>query len=346
MARERSKGRNMASFKSVSHSERSEGFILVAVLWILAALATLAGIYSVYVNDTAFAMVAHDETLQARELALAGVELAVYELTANPEAPPSRGKLSFRLGKADVAVDFHSESARIDLNLAPKPLLAGLFTVLGVKSADAEGFADRILSWRTPLTAGASDGEAALYSSAGRNYGPRHGPFQHVNELGLVVGLPTTLIDCAMPYLTVYSGQAGVNVFDAAPEVLSALPGITPDRLQILLSQRQGASQDVLRAQLGMAAQFITMQPSKANRITVAVRFNTNRRVRSQAVVLLGDKDTEPFRMLSWRDDIGEPDEDPKTSQPAGRSCASSRGHAEVRGGSRAFSALTVLSGS
>jgi general secretion pathway protein K len=174
--------------------------------------------------------------------------------------------------------------------MAPKPLLAGLFTALGVKSEEAEGFADRILSWRTPLTAGASDGEATLYRSAGKNYGPRHGPFQHVDELGLVLGLPTALIDCAMPFLTVYSGQAGIDVFDAAPEVLSALPGISPDRLQILLSQRQGAPQDVLRAQLGMAAQFITARPSKANRITVAVRFDTKRRVRSQAVVLLGDQ--------------------------------------------------------
>jgi general secretion pathway protein K len=331
----------MLSFKFLSRREPPEGFILVAVLWILAALATLAGIYSVYVNQTAFAMVAHDEGLQARELALAGVELAVYELTANPEAPPSRGKLGFRLGNAAVAVDFRSESARVALNLAPKPLLAGLFTALGVKSEDAEGFADRVLSWRTPLTAGASDSEATLYRSAGRNYGPRHGPFQHVNELGLVVGLPTAPVDCAIPYLTVYGGQAGINVFDAAPEVLSALPGITPERLQILLSPRQGASQDVLRAQLGMAAQFITMQPSKANRITVAIRFDTNRRVRSQAVVLLPDKDTEPFRMLSWRDDIGEPE-----SQPAGLSCASNRGHAEVQRGIREFSALSVMSAS
>jgi general secretion pathway protein K len=336
----------MRSFKFLSHQEASEGFILVAVLWILAALATLAAIYSVYVNETASALVGHDEGLQAQELALAGVELAVYQLTATPEAQPSRGKLGFRLGNADVAVDFRSESARIDLNLAPKPLLAGLFTVLGVKSEDADAFADRILSWRTPLTSGASDSDAALYRSAGMNYGPRHGPFQHVNELSLVLGLPPALIDCAMPYLTVYSGQAGVDLFNAAPEVLSALPGITPDRLQNLLAQRQGASQDVLKAQLGTAAQYVTVQPSKANRITVAVRFDTKRRVRSQAVVLLPDKDTEPFRMLSWRDDIREPDETPKASDPVELSCARSRAHADVRRGFREFSAVPVFSAS
>jgi hypothetical protein len=86
-----------------------------------------------------------------------------------------------------------------------------------------------------------------------------------------------------------------------------------------------------------MAAQFITMQPSKANRITVAIRFDTNRRMRSQAVVLLGDKDTEPSRMLSWRDDVGEPDQVSKTSQPAEPSCGSSRGHADLRRAIREF---------
>lgn len=332
----------MPSFKFPSHQERSDGFILVAVLWILAALATLAAIYSAYVNETAFVLVGHDEGLKAQELALAGVELAVYELTAVPEAQPSEGRLAFRLGNADVAVDFRSESARIDLNMAPKQLLEGLFTVLGAKSGEAEEFAGRILSWRTPLASGASDNEAGLYRSAGRNYGPRHGPFQHVNELGLVLGLPPALIDCALPYLTVYSGQAGVNIFGAAPEVLSALPGITPERLRILLSQRQGASQDVLKAQLGMAAQYVTVQPGKANRITAAVRFDTKRQVRSEAVVLLPDNDTEPFRMLSWREDIGEP----KTSDPGALSCARSRGHAEMRRRIREFSALPVLGAS
>ena len=103
--------------------------------------------------------------------------------------------MAFRLGAADVAVEFRSESGRIDLNFAPKQLLVGLFTVLGTRREDAEGFADRILAWRTPATAGTAESEAFLYRIAGKNYDPRRGPFQHVNELGLVVGLPTDLVD-------------------------------------------------------------------------------------------------------------------------------------------------------
>jgi general secretion pathway protein K len=294
----------MRSFKILSRQGSSDGFIVVAVLWILAALATLAATFAVYVNATAFSLAGYDVRLQAQELAMAGVELAVYKLTENPEAQPARGKFEFRLGNADVAVDFRSESGRIDLNFAPKQLLAGLFTVLGSEPEAAEDFADRIIAWRTPAP-GSADSEAFLYRTAGKSYGPRHAPFQHVNELGLVLSLTPDLVGRALPYLTVYSGRPEVNVLNAAPEVLAALPGLTSERMQLLLAQRDGASQDILKAQLGMAAQYVTAQSSKANRITVDVRFDSRRRMRSQAVVLLMDDDVAPFRLLSWRDDAG-----------------------------------------
>src|SRR3954470_6077233 len=124
-----------------------DGFIIVAVLWILAALATLATIFSVYVINSATAFTVHDERLQAEGCARAAIELAVYQLTAtpqaansqpanaqagnaepaNPQTVPTRGRFLFRIGNARVITEFNSESARIDLNAAPKELLAGLF---------------------------------------------------------------------------------------------------------------------------------------------------------------------------------------------------------------------------
>jgi general secretion pathway protein K len=295
----------MRSLKILARQGSADGFIVVAVLWILAALATLATTYGVYVNATAFSMAGYDVQLQAQELAMAGVELAVYKLTEIPEAQPARGKFAFQLGNADVAVDFRSENGRIDLNFAPKQLLVGLFIVLGSEPEAAEDLADRIIAWRTPAPKTA-DSEAFLYRTAGKSYGPRHGPFQHVNELGLVLSLTPDVVDRALPYLTVYSGQPEINVLNAAPEVLAALPGVAPGRIELLLAQREGASQDILNAQLGPATQYVTAQSSKTNRVTVDVRFDTKRRMRSEAVVLLLDDDITPFRLLSWRDDTGE----------------------------------------
>ena len=36
--------------------------------------------------------------------------------------------------------------------------------------------------------------------------------FQHVGELALVLGIPEFLVERALPYLTVYSGQPQINI--------------------------------------------------------------------------------------------------------------------------------------
>jgi len=286
------------------HAGRSsdEGFIIVAALWLLGALATLAMIYSFYVKETAAAFLDHNEKLQAEALAISGVELAVYRLTEVPGRHPSLGKFSFRQGSATVRTAFAAENGRIDLNFAAKDLLAGLFAGLGADKREAQNFAERIVAWRSPLAASAVDTEASIYQSAGKPYGPRHGPFQTVDEVELVTGLPVEFVNRALPYLTVYSGQAGINLQSAPPAVLAALPGMTPDRLQTLIGSRENAgSTNAAQPQGGAGAGNVANQPSAANRVTVDVRFASGRRVRAQAIILLVDKDTEPYRVLHWR---------------------------------------------
>ena len=144
------------------------GFVLVAVLWILAALATLATIYSSYAVDTAVGSHVADDRVQAEASIRAGVEMAVFRQLALPErARPFRGAFDIRVGRTGVAVRFRSETARIDLNAAPTDLLAGLFTAVGVDPSHAQTFADRIVGWRTktPGSAGAK-GDAAAQGSA------------------------------------------------------------------------------------------------------------------------------------------------------------------------------------
>jgi len=89
--------------------------------------------------------------------------------------------------------------------------------------------------------------------------------------------------------------------------VLAALHGVAPARIEILLAQRDGAPRDILNAQLGPAAQYVTAQSTKANRVTVDVRFDASAACARRAVVLLLDDDVAPFRLLSWRDETGEP---------------------------------------
>src|SRR5262245_20621884 len=141
-----------------------DGFIVVAVLWILGALATLASIYAIYVINTATNMSVKDDRLRAEALVTAALELTAYRVTAaGTENPPSWGEFLFRLGNANIAVEFKSETGRIDLNMAPKELLAGLFAGLGAKYSNAEFYADRILGWRAPSDPDKPNDEASAY---------------------------------------------------------------------------------------------------------------------------------------------------------------------------------------
>ncbi len=296
---------------------RSEGFIVVAVLWIMSALATLALIYSTYLANAAITLSLTSEKIEAEALTTAALELTAYRLAvpaAQPTVPaavpaaqmtvpaaeqkPTRGFFTFRLGRGNVSVNFISETARIDLNAAPKELLSGLFTVLGAQRQNADQYADRIIAWRTPLNAQSEDGEDTLYRAAGLLYSPRRAPFAHTGELSLVVGLPPALVERAASFVTVFSGRPEVNIRDAAPEVIAALATIHPDLLNTPLGGSGVAA--------GQPVPGITTDGSDAIRLQVRVALDNGRQTASEAVILVRGDD-EPYRVLSWRDDAEIP---------------------------------------
>lgn len=303
----------MTSAATKSAGKSSDGFILVAVLWILGGLAVLAAIYAVYVANAATGLSVNNDRIQANASVAAALELtAYYQAAAKAEERPTSGAFNFRVGRSNVAVDFRSEAARIDLNLAQQPLLAGLFRALGASADAANTYAERIIGWRSapgsidPDAGPSNDRESTAYRNAGLTYNPRQAPFMHVQELWLVLGLPPALIERARPFVTVFSGMPSVNVLDAAPEVVAALPGMTPDRLDGVLQQRQILRQDprLLTQLLGAAQAGATLQASKAMRVTVRVELARGRRINAEAVILPLDDAPEPYRVLSWTDDF------------------------------------------
>ena len=74
------------------NSSACDGFIIVAVLWILVALATLASIYSIYINNSALALSGMDDGLQAEALVSAGLELTAFRLTVPKDKDSDRDK--------------------------------------------------------------------------------------------------------------------------------------------------------------------------------------------------------------------------------------------------------------
>ncbi len=303
----------MTTMPRPTSAKRSQhGFVLVAVLWLLAALALLVTIFTVHLSASSRAVSLNDGALKTEALVSAGVELAVYRLQlADDKKRPSDGAFHVRLSGTDVAVSFITEAARVDLNAAPKELLSGLLTVLGAGDDEAKQAADRIVGWRTKAASGSdASREAALYQAAGRAYSPRQGPFAHVNELSLVLGMTPALVERALPYVTVFSASPGVDVMVAPAEVIAALPGMTPLKLKQFLSDRGSLVNDTtaLSSSLGGANGApnnagAEQGKSEAYRIRVTLRFPDGHETVSEVVIGLKAKDV-PYRVLSWQNDV------------------------------------------
>ena len=138
-----------------------------------------------------------------------------------------------------IAIAIEDEGGKIDLNVAGDPAIRQLVNVV---APNAKGLADKILDWRQQSgdlhrLEGASGGDYA----AARDYRPRGGPFQSVDELKLVLGMTPALFRGLKPAVTVFSGRSKVNLATAPKEVLMALAGQDAAAATATVASRQGS---------------------------------------------------------------------------------------------------------
>jgi general secretion pathway protein K len=289
--------------RAIAPASSERGFVLVAVLWILMALSALTVIFSLYLSNSAQALAVNDSGLQVEALASASVELTAQRLlAADPKERPAQGEFHFGLNGATVLVSFSSETARIDLNFASKDTLAALFAVLGANENASKEYADRIVGWRTRPTPGSSNDEAALYGAAGLTYSPRQGPFAHVNELGLVLGIPPAFVERALPFVTIFNGSPNVDATIASPEVVAAQSENSPTGLNNMASSASSLSSGS-SGDAGAAKPDVSSPESSAFRTSIQIKLRDGRQRTSEVVFVLGDDDA-PYRVLSWQDEL------------------------------------------
>ncbi len=282
-----------------------EGFILVVVLVLLMALATLASIYSVYAGDAAVKSLVPEDRVRAEEAIRSGVEVAALELLRHEEAQrPSHGEAKALLGEIRVNVTYRTESARVDLNLAPREFLSGLFAELGLPTGAADSLAGHVMAWRSKPTPNLDDPEPTAYREAGLAYSPREAPFNSVLELGLVLGMPPALMTRAASYLTIYSGHPQVDVAEADPLIIAAMPGLRKEALSKILDARaSGADAKALTGLMGAAAENAIDTPGSTYRAKIDVILRS-RRIRADVVFMLVDDAPNPYEILYWKDDF------------------------------------------
>ncbi len=290
--------------RSKAATSSEHGFVLVAVLWILMALAALTVIFSLYLSNSAQALAVNDSGLRVEAVVTASIELTAYRLlAAEAKTRPSQGSFHFRLNGEETQVSFSAETARIDLNYASKETLAGLFTVLGASEDAAKEYADRVIGWRTRPSPGGPDDEAALYGAAGLTYSPRQAFFTHVNELGLVLELPPALVERALPFVTIFNGSSNVDVTIASPEVVAAQAATSSSGVKQFANGTPPSSTGMANDEPATPNPGAATAKSTSFRVLTAIKLSDGRQTTSEVVIALGGDD-DPYRVLSWRDDL------------------------------------------
>ena len=221
---------NGSSEPHVSSPRRlDDGFALVTVIWIAGILATAAFVATSAVSSRLKAVDALIETAEAEAAADAGVSLAIAAMSERGQSPQAASlytpPIICRLSdQAALRVDVSDEAGKIDLNFASEEILRAVMTGLGWPSelvgARIAALHDYVDGDSEPRADG---GEEQQYRDAGRTTGPRNGPLASVFELGQVLGFDTASITQLIPYVTVHSGQSGVDPLMATIELRALL---------------------------------------------------------------------------------------------------------------------------
>ena len=255
-------------------SER--GVALLMVLWVLTILMVIVLSFSFMARTETHATLAFKENMEMKFLAEAGIQRGIQEILymrQNPQLAQLEGSdtwktdgtpYSGRLGEGDYEVRITDESGKIDLNSLNDTsgiILKTLLTQIGVQDENTNIIVDSILDWKDEDDfVRLSGAESNYYMSLPNPYKAKNANFDTLEEILLVKGMTYEIFFGSeggrglVDFITINSGMNLVNVNAAPKEVLMAVPGITPEIADAIVSYRQ--SKRIMNAQeMGISPQ-------------------------------------------------------------------------------------------
>ena len=285
------------------------GWALVSVLWVVSILAMLAAATQM-LTVTSYRGEAHAIERARIGAALDGA-ISRAIVGVSDERIDRRWRVDgvsrdFPFSGYRIRVAVQDELGRFDLNLVDEAILRQLLRQTGASEETTEALTDRILDWRTRTDNalsrlhGATDAD---YEAAGVPWRPRHGPFQSVDELQLVLGITPAIYARIRPALTVYSHSPSIDPQVAPREALLALFLGDTTKVDMLMRQRDASSTDETNADAGTRPGLLNPQmplvglPMEIHADTFVGRAHYQR----DAVIELTGDDNRPYLVLSWR---------------------------------------------
>ena len=203
------------------------GIALVIVLWLLVLLTVIAASHARAIRTETRLAANQLDAGKARSLAETGVHHAIMELLVRDEALrwPADGRVNrLRYIDGEVAISIRDARGLVDINKVTATVLDSVLAGTGIDAEQRQALVGATLDWRDKdnlkQISGAEDDD---YRRAGMKWAARDGAFSSIEEFRYVMGMTNALFEQLAPYLTVHSGQAGVNLDFAPPWLVSVL---------------------------------------------------------------------------------------------------------------------------
>jgi general secretion pathway protein K len=221
---------------------QQKGVALVLVLWVLSLLIVMAGSFALSMRRETSIVSTIKNNAQAMSVAESVISIAEMMLL-NPDlnrAWRADGRVYELIAlNAKVRIQLTSEGGKIDINKADQRLLQGLMAHAPIDEGQQNKIVGAILDWRdNDDLVNLNGAEKDEYQEAGLNYLPANKPFQSIEELQLLLGMDKDVFLWIEPLVTVYSGQAQINLQMASKEVLQVIPGLDQGLIYSYVSAR------------------------------------------------------------------------------------------------------------
>ena len=263
---------------------------LIAVLWIVAAMAILVAGMGQSVRQQIRVVASARDAVVAQAQADAAIQLTLQALQTAPQPPTAMQAHGVEFGGVPVQVIIQPLNGFIDIDRAPAPLLAALLEVAGgLPAGQAETLAQTLVDWRGSRPDGAG--------------GPYH--FEAVEDLLLVPGIDYGLYARLAPLVSADLGSlARVNPEAAPPGVLAVLAQGQGGAAQQYLRQRAGGQPGADTSGFNQA--FIGTAGTSLYRLTAGVPLEAGKMLHlvQDVALVAGASRGAPWRVLRSRRQI------------------------------------------
>jgi general secretion pathway protein K len=252
-------------------SVTEKGIALLMVLWVLTVLTAIVFSFSFMARTEGYAALSFRQTTEKKFLAEAGMERGVAELfymIMNKNAAlVAPGKEVWRTDGRPykIATDngyyiisIRNEAGKVDINTIPELILRNLLRNSGLDLDKVDIAVDSLMDWKDPDDLHRLHGaEDDYYMSLPNPYKTKNAAFETLDELLLVKGITPEILYGTkgkrgiIDLLTVNSTMTKISINAAPREVLLAVPGITPERADSIITLREAQEIQDIQGLLG-----------------------------------------------------------------------------------------------